>query len=55
VLEQRFIELCEQERIPLPQVNVKVAGYNVVRYSWEQVTEHAADVAADLRAALAAG
>jgi very-short-patch-repair endonuclease len=95
VLERRFIELCERERIPLPAVNVKVAGFTVdalwadrrvaveldsqgahgtpiaiaddrrrdlalrsaghqvLRYTWEQVTERAAEVAADLRSALA--
>jgi very-short-patch-repair endonuclease len=97
VLERRFFELCEREKIPLPQVNVKVAGftvdalwvdrcvaveldsqgahgtpiavaddrrrelalrsagYSVVRYSWQQVNERAAEVAADLRSALARG
>ena len=29
VLEERFLELCEAHRIPLPQVNVKVAGMMV--------------------------
>lgn len=95
VLEERFLELCEAHRIPLPQVNVTVEGltvdalwpdarliveldghrahataaaaerdrrreltlraadYTVLRYTWQQITEHPALVAGDLLATLA--
>ncbi|CAN5693670.1 hypothetical protein BH24ACT25_BH24ACT25_13160 [soil metagenome] len=95
VLEERFLALCEAERLPLPEVNATVcglmvdalwkepdvvveldghaahatstaierdrrrelrlraAGYLVLRYTWQQITEQPELVAADLRAALA--
>jgi very-short-patch-repair endonuclease len=94
-LEERFLELCRKSQIPLPEVNVKIAGlmvdafwrqqrlvveldghaahgsaaalerdrqrelklraagYSVMRYTWQQVTEQSELVLADLRAALA--
>jgi hypothetical protein len=97
VLEERFLGLCEGERIPLPDVNATVCGlmvdalwrerrlvveldghaahanpaaverdrrrelalraegYQVLRYTWQQVTENSGLVAADLKALLRAG
>ncbi len=94
-LEERFLSLCEAHAIPLPEVNVTVAGlmvdalwrrqrviveldgarahataaamqrdrdrdltlrtagYEVRRYTWQQVTEQSEAVAADLHHALA--
>jgi hypothetical protein len=94
-LEERFLALCEDHGIPLPEVNVTVAGlmvdalwrdrmlvveldgarahatpaamqrdrdrdltlraagYEVRRYTWQQVTEQPEAVVADLRPALA--
>jgi len=93
-LEGRLLDLCQGHGIPLPAVNVRIAGYKVdalwrdhrvvaevdggaahgtaarmeadrdrdlalraavyvvVRYTWRQVTGHAASVAADLRRVL---
>jgi very-short-patch-repair endonuclease len=90
-LEEKFLELCESARLPLPKVNAPISrmrvdavweeqrlaaevdggpahgswaqikrdrqrelalraeGFQVVRYTWEQVTGQANDVAADLR------
>jgi Transcriptional regulator, AbiEi antitoxin/Protein of unknown function (DUF559) len=95
VLEERFLVLCEASGLPLPEVNVSVAGmvvdaiwrrarvvveldgaaahggwaaikrdrqrelglrsrgFVVLRYTWEQVSERADEVVADLRRALA--
>jgi predicted transcriptional regulator of viral defense system len=96
VLEERFLALCETAGLPLPEVNVKVAGlmvdalwpgqrvvveldghaahgtaaaietdrrreltlraagYAVVRYTWQQITQQAEEVAGDVSRALAA-
>ena len=90
-LEQRFLELCEAARVPLPDVNARISrmrvdtvwrdaglaveldgraahshwaaskrdrqrelalrahGFQVVRYTWEQVTRQSDAVVADLR------
>lgn len=94
-LEERFLALCEDHSLPLPEVNATVAGlmvdalwrapglvveldgarshasaaamhrdrerdlalraagFDVLRYTWHQVTERPSAVAADLRRALA--
>lgn len=94
VLEERFLDLCEQARIPVPEVNGRVSrmrvdalwrvqrvaveldgaaahgswaaikrdrrremalraqGFQVVRYTWDQVSGRPDEVAADLRGLL---
>lgn len=94
VLEERFLELCENAGLRIPEVNAKVGrirvdalwrqhglvveldgaaahggwaairrdrqremvlraqGFQVVRYTWDQITSRPSDVAADLRALL---
>jgi very-short-patch-repair endonuclease len=37
------------------ELTLRSAGYSVLRYTWQQVTQQPERVAADLRAALAAG
>ena len=96
VLEERFLALCRTGRIPLPEVNVKIAGltvdalwreqrviveldghaghgtpaqlerdhqrdlrlraagYFVLRYTWQQITQQPEQVISDLEAALLA-
>jgi len=93
-LERRFLRLCARRRLPRPEVNVRVlgyevdflwshrclivetdgweahrgrttfehdrrraaqlaaAGYEVLRFSWHQVTDHPQEVAAALRSRL---
>jgi hypothetical protein len=51
-LEVAFLQLCDDYNLPTPRANTVVAGFRVVRFTYNQVTRRRRDTARRLRALL---